>query len=112
MASTDFKMAKLNIKKLNGEIVSSEVEQTPGQTLMELLIYGDYGILGACGGMALCGTCHIQIIEGGQKLPAPSLEEREMLELLPNVTPASRLSCQINLTDDIDSLYFKIMPDD
>lgn len=103
-------MVKLSIEKVNGEVVSNDFEQTPGQTLMELLIEGDYGILGACGGMALCGTCHIHIIKGGHKLPAPSLEEKEMLELLPNVTPASRLSCQIYLTDDIDGLFFKVMP--
>ena len=95
------------------------VEETPGQrteiegptdmglSLMELLKASDYPIQATCGGMALCATCHIEVLDG-PALPEPEDAELDMLETLPMVHEGSRLSCQIRLTPEIDGLVVRI----
>jgi ferredoxin len=110
MALKDSKTATLTIQGLDDQITVTQMQQLPNSTLMDFLSARNYGVPGVCGGLALCGTCHIEIIAGAHLLSARTPEETDMLELLPDVKAGSRLSCQINLTDDIDGLAFKIMP--
>ena len=97
------------------------VEEAPGQrheiiaptdmglSLMEVLKASDYDIQATCGGMALCGTCHIEVL-AGPLLDEPSDEEMYMLESLPILTNGSRLSCQVKITHRLDGLVLRLMP--
>lgn len=97
------------------------VEETPGQrreivmptdmglSLMEALKASDYDIQATCGGMALCGTCHIEVL-AGPALDEPGDDELYMLETLPVLSEGSRLSCQIRLTPRLDGLVVRLMP--
>ena len=80
-----------------------------GLSLMELLKASGYDIQATCGGMALCGTCHIEVLDG-PNLDEPSDDEMAMLESLPVLNPGSRLSCQIRLADQMDGLVLRLMP--
>jgi ferredoxin len=82
-----------------------------GLSLMEFLKASDYDILATCGGMALCATCHVSVMEGNENLSKISNDEYAMLDTLPNITDTSRLSCQIKLNEKIDGLVVKIMGD-
>lgn len=64
------------------------------------------GIIGDCGGFATCGTCHAYVRgDHLERLPAPSEDEEIMLEgLLGPVTAASRLTCQIPMTEALDGI--------
>lgn len=75
---------------------------------MEVLKASDYDILATCGGMALCATCHVQILEGIEKLDEQSDNELDMLDTLPEITDESRLSCQIKLHPSLDGLKLRI----
>ena len=68
-----------------------------------------YDIQATCGGMALCGTCHVEVL-AGPELPEPSDDEMAMLESLPVMSQGSRLSCQIRLTSRLDGLVVRLMP--
>ena len=63
-------------------------------------------IFAECGGQMMCATCHVYV--GPEWLDKTGLagpNEREMLELANcEVTAASRLSCQIKLTPELDGL--------
>ncbi|PIZ30064.1 MAG: 2Fe-2S ferredoxin [Alphaproteobacteria bacterium CG_4_10_14_0_8_um_filter_53_9] len=48
---------------------------------------------GDCGGQCVCATCHVDIIKGD--FDAPRDDELRLLDTLPNVTPTSRLACQL-----------------
>ena len=97
------------------------VEETPGQrteligptdmglNLMELLKASGYDIMATCGGMALCATCHVEVL-AGPALPEPSDDELDMLETLPVVFEGSRLSCQIRLQPHTDGLVVRLAP--
>jgi 2Fe-2S ferredoxin len=82
-----------------------------GLSLMECLKAEGYDILATCGGMALCATCHVEVLDGYDQLPEPTSDEWAMLDTLPNITPTSRLSCQIKLTDSSPHLKVKIQGD-
>lgn len=103
------------------EEVRVYVEEAPGQrtevvgptdmglSLMELLKASGYDIQATCGGMALCGTCHIEVL-AGPALDEPSDDELAMLESLPVMSQGSRLSCQIRLDARMDGLVLRLMP--
>lgn len=65
--------------------------------LMEILKGEGYPILATCGGMALCGTCHVLVLEGFDQLPPRTYEELDMLDTLPETFDNSRLCCQIKV---------------
>lgn len=77
-------------------------------SLMEILKASSYDILATCGGMALCATCHVQILEAAGTLSSPSDQELDMLDTLPDADDDSRLACQLRLTNDNDGLRLKI----
>ena len=80
-----------------------------GLNLMELLKANGYDIQATCGGIALCGTCHIEVL-AGPALNEPGDDEMAMLETLPVLNEGSRLSCQIRLTNRLDGLVLRLMP--
>ena len=52
-----------------------------------------------------CSTCHVIVAkEDFDSLPPASEEEDDLLDLAAHVTRTSRLACQIDLTDDLDTL--------
>lgn len=73
---------------------------------------GVAGIEAECGGTLSCGTCHVYVAEGDlTKLPPPSREEEDMLDLVAaERRPTSRLCCQIILGKNLDSLKL-MLPD-
>ncbi len=77
----------------------SELDPEPGESLMELAVrHGLDGIVGECGGFAVCGTCHVTVpAEHRDRLPEPSAEEDQTLDTtaVPR-GPGSRLACQVD----------------
>lgn len=82
-----------------------------GLSLMEFLKGNDFDILATCGGMALCATCHVEVISGFDNLNEISNDEYAMLDTLPNITDTSRLSCQLKLSPEMNGIAVKIMGD-
>jgi 2Fe-2S ferredoxin len=100
---------KINIQNPDNTITTLDAPTDMGLSLMEFLKGNDYDILATCGGMALCATCHVEVISGFENLPGITDDEYAMLDTLPNITSTSRLSCQLRLVDQIDNITVKIM---
>ena len=66
-------------------------------------------ILADCGGCLSCGTCRVDVADewAGVIGVAPTVE-RMMIEGLESPTTASRLSCQITISEDMDGAVFKL----
>ena len=64
---------------------------------------------GTCEGQMACSTCHV-IVEPHwfDLLHEASEEEEDMLDLAAGVARTSRLSCQIDLTPELDGLKVRI----
>ena len=85
----------------------------PGNSLMMAAVFdGIEAIEGVCGGCLSCATCHVYIDEAWRdRLPEPSGDELRMLaEVAAERRPGSRLSCQIEMREDLDGLVVR-MPD-
>lgn len=82
-----------------------------GWQLMEILRDAHMKISAECGGCCTCATCHVYVDEEWlEKLPAPSADERMMLDDAMAPEDNSRLSCQIVLTEVMDGLKVTIAP--
>jgi 2Fe-2S ferredoxin len=86
-----------------------------GMTLMHLAV-GNLvdGIDALCGGMMQCATCHCYIDpEWLDRVGAAPEAERAMLEAIDGVEirPNSRLSCQVQLGEELDGLVVQIPAD-
>jgi ferredoxin, 2Fe-2S len=70
-----------------------------GESVMRTALQNDVpGIIGECGGELSCGTCHVYVdAEWADRIDPQSEEERELLDMMNDVTAESRLSCQIHL---------------
>ena len=69
-----------------------------GTSIMQAAVNaGLPGIVGECGGSAMCATCHVYVDENDAgKFAPPEAPEREMLECTASpVRSTSRLSCQL-----------------
>ena len=76
--------------------------------LMEVLKASEYPIQGTCGGMALCATCHVEVLESGE-LRSPSDQELDMLDSLPSITDHSRLACQLPIDARLEGLVIRLL---
>ena len=82
-----------------------------GQNLMEAAVAaGVNGIAADCGGMLTCATCHVMVAAPFAALLRPADgEEQAMLAFTATpATPASRLSCQIILSPELDGLTVEL----
>ena len=94
---------------VNSEGTEKSVEAENGLSVMEIARDNDLDIEGTCGGSISCCTCHVIIdkdwfsIVGG-----PNPDEEDMLDLALGLQPTSRLSCQIEVTNELDGLRMTI----
>jgi len=83
----------------------------PGQSLLELAHDTGVDLEGACGACLACATCHVILDPAWlPRLPPPTPEEEDMLDLAVGVAPESRLGCQIRLTPALDGLVVRVGP--
>jgi ferredoxin len=101
----------IHIKNNDDSVTTLQAPTDMGLSLMEFLKGNDYDILATCGGMALCATCHVSVVDGFDKLNEITDDEYAMLDTLPNITDTSRLGCQLKLADNMDNITVKIMGD-
>ena len=67
------------------------------------------GIDADCGGECSCATCHVLIDKDWRaKLPPISDTENSMLDLNPDRTEDSRLSCQLKMTEALDGIVVRL----
>jgi ferredoxin len=103
-------MVRILVTRRDGD--TREVEAKPGRSLM-LNIRKPAQIAAICGGCASCGTCHVHVAEDWlDRLPPMQSEEEIVLSFSDWRQANSRLSCQIQVTDDLDGLAVTIAPED
>lgn len=90
---------------------TTEIEVANGTSLMLAATKSDVaGIVGDCGGVMSCATCHV-IVEApfDAMLPPPEDNENQMLDYTAAPRePASRLSCQIVMSDALAGIRVRI----
>jgi ferredoxin len=74
-------------------------EATPGRRLVLELEDNGVDVLHRCGGLSRCTTCRVVIVEGDAGIMTE--RERERLARENELTPNTRLSCQIICENDL-----------
>jgi ferredoxin len=110
--STSTKPAsKLHVTFVSSDGKESEtVECEEGQHLLEIAHANDVDLEGACEASLACSTCHVIVErpEDFDRIPEPSDEENDMLDLAFGLTEFSRLGCQVKMTPALDGLRVRI----
>lgn len=101
-------MAKITYIQFDG--TTTEVDASTGSTVMNTAIDNLVpGIDADCGGECSCATCHVILdTQWMQKVGQPNDQENSMLDLNPDRGEYSRLSCQIDITDELDGLVVNL----
>jgi len=96
-------MPKINFIQKDGS--TKTVDAQNGISILEVAHKNDIDLEGACEGSLACSTCHV-IVEDKffDKLPEPSEDEEDMLDLAWGLTHTSRLGCQIMVSDELDGI--------
>ena len=102
-------MAKVTFVTETGDEIT---ENDATGNLMEIARQNDVdGIIGACGGVCSCANlpCRVKP-EWLERVGRPGEDEQDLLELEDGADERSRLSCQIEMTDDLDGLVVEVAP--
>ena len=97
-------MPKITYIENNGKTHSIEVSN--GLTVMEGAVQNNIpGIDADCGGGMACATCHVYVKDDWfNKLPNKSEGEDDMIDQAYEPSKNSRLSCQIQVSEELDGL--------
>ena len=97
-------MAKITYIENNG--TSHTVDVAEGLTVMEGAVQNNIpGIDADCGGGMACATCHVYVKDKWfDKINKKSEGEDDMIDQAYEPKKNSRLSCQIQVSSDIDGL--------
>jgi len=100
---------KVTWKLPDGSEITADVAD--GLTLMEAAVANDVpGVIGECGGCLSCATCHVQVDDAWrERTGVPEDMEDAMLDVTAaERTDASRLSCQITASPELDGLVLRV----
>lgn len=86
-----------------------EASAHDGDRLLDVAQAAGQPLEGTCGGELACATCHLIVVpDDWPRLPPPTPEEEDMLDLVPDAVRTSRLSCQVRLTPALDGLTVRV----
>ena len=101
---------RISVTDTNGN--KHDIEATNGTKAMEVIRDAGIPIAALCGGCCSCATCHVYVSdEWTDKLPPRSEEEEALLELVAEIRPNSRLSCQITMESKLDGIELELSSD-
>lgn len=105
-------MPKLTIVTRSGQ--ETTIDAQAGLSVMEAIRDAGFDeLLALCGGCCSCATCHVHVDAAWtDAVGGPDADESDLLESSDHRVDASRLSCQIEMTERLDGLKVAIAPED
>lgn len=91
------------------------VDAAAGESVMAAAVRsGVPGIVGECGGQLSCATCHVWVrADFRDRVGEPGEMESDLLDMgVSEFTEASRLGCQVLVTDELDGLVVEPRPEE
>ena len=105
-------MARIVVTTREGE--TREIQGIDGGSVMEAIRDAGFDeLLALCGGCCSCATCHVHVAaEWLPRLSPMSEDENDLLDSSSDRNEASRLSCQIAFSEELDGLAVTIAAED
>jgi len=89
-----------------------ELQAAQGLTLMEILRDAGLAIEAICGGQCICSTCHVYVDAKWNTVLSPRSDtEQVLVEDSGHYQEYSRLSCQLEYTDEMAGLTLVLAPE-
>jgi 2Fe-2S ferredoxin len=101
-------MPEITLIEYSGQdhIIDAEIGKSLMQNALDNLVPG---IDADCGGACACGTCHCFVQdEWGETTGEADAMEEAMLGMRPDRAENSRLSCQIEVTENMDGMVVRL----
>jgi 2Fe-2S ferredoxin len=101
-------MPKIKFIEHNGteHLIAADLNRSAMQAATDHMVPG---IIADCGGNCACATCHVYVDPAWEsRLVAPSETERTMIDCALHVQANSRLSCQIEITPELEGLVLRL----
>ena len=83
--------------------------ENKNKSLLDFLIEHNFKIKSNCDGNGACGTCQIKMNEEHYNKLEISDYELDILEKQINLTPTSRLACQIFMTEELNEAEITLL---
>ena len=101
-------MPKVTFTDHDGNVRTVDADN--GESVMQAARRNDVpGIDADCGGACACGTCHCYVESGWREVAGDAdIMEESMLGMRPDRDDGSRLSCQIDVTPDMDGMVVRL----
>lgn len=100
-------MIRVRFVAPSGDVTLADAPE--GARLLDVAQAAGQPLEGTCGGDMACATCHVIVdAADADRLPLPSEEEMDLLDLVPGATRTSRLACQIHLRESLEQLTVRI----
>lgn len=105
-------MAVLNVVDREG--AETVVTSDTGYSIMDILRDSGQDVAAICGGVCSCATCHVYVSSAVMaKLPGRGEDEQVLVEESEYYREnESRLSCQIEFTEELDGIQVTLAPED
>jgi 2Fe-2S ferredoxin len=88
------------------------LEAREGSSIMEVIRDAGLPVEAICGGQCICTTCHVYVAdEWKNKLSEMQDMERVLVEDSGSHQEGSRLSCQIDYSDELNGLRVTLAPE-
>ena len=100
---------KVSVMDRSGKVFS--IEASSGTTLMQAMKDRGLPVAAICSGAKSCATCHVFVEEGLRRVGVPDEDECDLLSESSHYREGvSRLSCQIELGDDLQGIAVRLAP--
>lgn len=86
-----------------------KIEAEEGEYLLSILIKNNISIKANCEGNGACGTCQVILDKEHYDKLEITDEEYDVLEKQTNLTPTSRLACQLLITKDFEGAKITLL---
>lgn len=109
-SNADGKKESIHVTFINRDGSEKTIQVPIGTHMLQAAHDNDIDLEGACEASLACSTCHVIFEEEGlyNRLPEPSEEENDMLDLAFGLTPTSRLGCQVLAIRELDGVRLRV----
>ena len=88
-----------------------EVDAKPGEAIMDITDVNPAADVPYSCRAATCGTCRVEVVEGGEALSTADAFELEVLDMFGDTPDRVRLCCQARLVGGAERVTLKVCED-
>lgn len=103
-------MTTILVRDIDG--TEHRLQAADGATILQTMLDAGLPVKATCYGCCICSTCHVRVdLQWLDRLTPAEETETDSLEQVMQLTPQSRLSCQIIVQPELEGLEVTLTED-